>query len=475
MIQLHNTLTHEVEKFVPIKENYVSLYTCGPTVYSEPHIGNWVSFIRWDMLVRMLRAHDYSVERVMNITDVGHLTSDADDGEDKMVKGARREGVTEWEVAERYTNRFLEGMTALNLLPPEHLVKATEHIESQIKLIQRLEEKGFTYILEDGVYFDTALFPKYADFAGLDLEAQKAGARVTFNTDKRNASDFVLWRLTPAGQTRSMEWGSPWGRGIPGWHIECSAMAMQYLGETIDIHTGGIDHIPVHHTNEIAQSEAATGKQFSRFWLHNNHLLSDGTKLSKSLGNSYTLDDIAERGYSAMDVRMFILQSHYRTETNFTWENLDAAHNRLQRWKKIAVLRWQTHDTLADDESKHHDIQAQFVDAIDTVKKVLAHDLNTPEALVAVENLFDAIDVTNIDLIRHDSLVTCLEMIDELLGLNLISSTPDISDEHKQAIMQRQHVRANKDWAASDNIRSQLETEGIIISDTAHHTIWYYA
>ncbi|MEO5691172.1 MAG: cysteine--tRNA ligase [Candidatus Saccharimonadales bacterium] len=475
MIKLHNTLTHSLEEFVPLHDNTVTLYTCGPTVYSEPHIGNWVSFIRWDMLVRTLRAHDYHVERVMNITDVGHLTSDGDDGEDKMIKGARREGATEWEVAERYTNRFLEGMTALNLLPPEHLPKATEHIESQIHLIQRLEDKGFTYVLDDGVYFDTALFPAYASFAGLDLDAQKAGARVTFNAGKHNASDFVLWRLTPKAETRTMEWSSPWGAGIPGWHIECSAMAMQYLGETIDIHTGGIDHIPVHHTNEIAQSEAATGKQFSRFWLHNSHLLSEGTKLSKSLGNSYTLADIAERGYTAMDVRMFILQSHYRTETNFTWENLEAAHNRLQRWKKVAALRWQTHDTLATDESKDHDIHSRFTGAIVSAKQMLAHDLNTPEALVAVEKLFDDIDVTNIDLIRHDSLLTCLEALDELFGLSLITSTPDISDEQKQLIIQRQHIRAQKDWAQSDAIRQQLEASGIILNDTAHHTIWHYA
>ncbi len=474
MIKLHNTLTRRVEEFVPLVDNKVTLYTCGPTVYSEPHIGNWVSFIRWDMLVRTLRAHGYAVDRVMNITDVGHLTDDADDGEDKMSKGARREGVTEWEVAERYTNRFLEGMTALNLLPPEHLTKATEHIDGQIALVKKLEDKGFTYVLEDGVYFDTAKFSSYPDFAGLDLAAQKAGARVAFNDGKHNPSDFVLWRLTPKGETRTMEWKSPWGNGIPGWHIECSAMAMQYLGETIDIHTGGIDHIPIHHTNEIAQSEAASDKKFARFWLHNSHLLSEGTKLSKSLNNSYTLSDIAEHGYSAMDVRMFILQSHYRTETNFTWDNIQAAHNRLQRWKKVAVLRWQTHDTLHTDESKHHDIHDSMQAALSSAKDMLGNDLNTPEALVAIETLFDELDVTNIDNLRHDSLVEFLQALDELLGLNLLVSTPDITDQQKQDIIRRQQVRADKDWAESDTIRQQLETSGIVVKDTAHHTIWYY-
>ncbi len=474
MIKLHNTLTHAVEEFLPLASDKVTLYTCGPTVYSEPHIGNWVSFIRWDMLVRTLRAHDYTVERVMNITDVGHLTSDADDGEDKMSKGARQEGVTEWEVAERYTNRFLEGMTALNLLPPEYLTKATEHIEAQIALVKKLEDKGYTYVLGDGVYFDTAKFPKYAEFAGLDLDAQKAGARVTFNEGKRSPSDFVLWRLTPDGESRTMEWESPWGKGIPGWHIECSAMAMQYLGETIDIHTGGIDHIPVHHTNEIAQSEAASGKQFSRYWLHNSHLLSEGTKLSKSLNNSYTLDDIAHHGYTPMDIRMFILQSHYRTETNFTWDNIKSAHNRLQRWKKVAVLRWQTHDTLDTDESKDHDIHTGMQAAIASAKEMLAHDLNTPEALVAVEALFDQLDVTNIDDIRHDKLVEFLQALDELFGLNLLVATPDISDEQKQEIIRRQHVRSEKNWSESDAIRQKLESSGIILNDTAHHTLWYY-
>lgn len=472
MIRLHNTLTGKSEEFTPSHDT-VTLYTCGPTVYSEPHIGNWVSFIRWDMLVRTLKANDLTVDRVMNITDVGHLTSDADEGEDKMLKGARREGVTEWEVAERYTNRFLEGMTALNLLPPEHLTKATEHIEIQIKLVQTLEEKGFTYVLDDGVYFDTSKFPTYADFAHLDLEAQKAGARVEFNTGKRNPSDFVVWRLTPKGETRAMEWDSPWGKGIPGWHLECSAMAMHYLGDTVDIHTGGIDHIPVHHTNEIAQSEAATGKQFARYWLHNSHLLSDGTKLSKSLGNSYTLDDIAAKGYSPMDVRMFILQSHYRTETNFTWDNLEAAKNRLRRWKQIASLRWQTHDTLETDESKTHDANATMLAAKSAIVEAINDDLNTPEALVAAERAFDDIEAVSLGSIRHDALSEFIETLDEIFGLRLAATTPDISDEQKQQVIERRHARDNKDWAASDRIRDKLAESGIVLNDTAHRTIWY--
>ena len=472
MIRLHNTLTGTKDDF-SAQSDIVTLYTCGPTVYSEPHIGNWVSFIRWDILVRTLKANGLSVNRVMNITDVGHLTSDADEGEDKMLKGARREGVTEWEVAERYTNRFLEGMTALNLLPPEHLTKATEHIDIQIELVKALERKGFTYSLDDGVYFDTSKFHAYADFAHLDLEAQKAGARVEFNTGKRNPSDFVVWRLTPHGESRAMEWDSPWGKGIPGWHLECSAMAMHYLGETIDIHTGGIDHIPVHHTNEIAQSEAATGKQFSRFWLHNSHLLSDGTKLAKSLGNSYTLSDIASKGYSAMDVRMFTLQSHYRTETNFSWENLEAAKNRLRRWKQIAALRWQTHDTLETDESKSHDANATMLAAQSAVLEAVSDDLNTPEGLVAAERAFDEIETVSISSLRHDTLVDFINFLDDIFGLDLAETTPDITDEQKQRIMERRHARDNKDWVLSDKIRDELAYSGIVLNDTAHRTIWY--
>ncbi|MFZ2494851.1 MAG: cysteine--tRNA ligase [Candidatus Saccharimonadales bacterium] len=475
---LRNTLTNQKETFSPLSDEVVTIYTCGPTVYSEPHIGNWVAYIRWDTLIRTLNVSGYTIKRVMNITDVGHLTGenqgDADSGEDKMSKGARQEGITEWEVADRYTHRFLEGMTALNLLPPEFLAKATEHIDIQIDLVRQLESKGFTYILDDGVYFDTAKFPTYANFAHLDLAAQQAGARVAFNSNKRNNSDFVLWRLNPAGETRTMQWESPWGQGIPGWHIECSAMAMKYLGETIDIHTGGIDHIPVHHTNEIAQSEAATGKQFARYWLHNAHLLSDGTKLSKSLGNSYTLADIAERGYNPMDFRMFILQSHYRTETNFTWDNLAAAKQRLTRWRSVAALAWQTHDTLDDDDDKddQHGINGKILAAPHAALEALQDDLNTPEALVAIERVMDEIDVTPLHNLQHSALQQMIQWIDDTLGLQLFISTPDISDDQKKRIIERRHARDHKDWGTSDTIRDELLAEGIILRDTAHHTIW---
>lgn len=471
-MKLHNTLSGQLEKFTP-QSTPVTIYTCGPTVYNEPHVGNWVAFIRWDTLMRVLHANGFETNRVMNITDVGHLTSDADEGEDKMLKGARREGITEWEVAARYTESFIDGMEKLNLLPPDTLSKATDHIADQIDLVKLLESKGFTYVLDDGVYFDTAKFPTYADFAHLDLDAQKAGARVEFNTGKKSPSDFVLWRLTPKGETRNMEWDSPWGRGIPGWHIECSAMAMRYLGETIDIHTGGIDHIPVHHTNEIAQSEAATGKLFSRFWLHANFLLSNGTKISKSLDNGYTLADLESRGYNPMDFRMFILQSNYRSESNFTFDNLEAAHNRLSHWKEVAELRWQIHDTLENDDDKDNsDISGKLLACKQAALEALNEDLNTPQALSIIDEAFSGIDSSNADKIQQSALVALLEWIDDVLGLRLMLSTPDIDEDAKQLLVSRARARDNKDWSQSDKLRNELAARGIKILDGRTGQIW---
>lgn len=472
-MQLHNTLTGNTDDFIPQLSGTVSLYTCGPTVYNEPLIGNWVAYVRWDLLVRTLHANGYDVRRVMNITDVGHLVSDGDEGEDKMQKGARREGVSAWEVAERYTNRFLEGMTALNLLPPEILSKATEHIEEQIALIQRLESNGHTYVIDDGVYFDTSTFPAYAEFARLDLDALRAGARVEQNIQKRHASDFALWKFSPASEQRDMEWDSPWGKGFPGWHIECSAMALKYLGDTIDIHTGGIDHIPVHHTNEIAQSEAATGQRFANYWLHANFLLVNGTKISKSLGNGYTLDDLSRKGFSPLDFKMFVLQSHYRTESNFTWDNLAAAQTRLKHWQAIASLRHQMHDTLINDKERSND-DSQLLAAKQAGLERLSADLNSPLALTVYEQALDSVEQSRLDTIDHADFLGLLEHIDDTLGLELLSQTPDIADDMKQLILERSRVREDKDWQRSDELRDQLAAGGIGINDTAYGSRWYY-
>lgn len=473
-MHLFNTRTGQVDAFVPQDTQRVTLYTCGPTVYSEPLIGNWVAYLRWDLLVRTLKANGYNVDRVMNITNVGHLVSDGDEGEDKMQKGARREGVTAWEVAERYTNRFLVGMTQLNLMPPEVLSKATEHIHEQIDLIQRLEAKGHTYVIDDGVYFDTKTFPAYAEFAHLDLEAMRAGARVEFNKDKRNPSDFALWKFSPKDEQRDMEWDSPWGKGFPGWHIECSAMAIKYLGETLDIHTGGIDHIPVHHTNEIAQSEAASGKRFANYWLHANFLLVNGTKISKSLQNGYTLSDLVVKGFTPMDFRMFVLQSHYRTESNFTWENLAGAAARLARWKSVAALRHQTHDTLVNEDDKDHDANGKVLAAKQAILVALSSDLNSAKSLSVIDKALDTVEQTRLEHIRHDKLEELLLFIDDTLGLRLLDSTPDINDDQKQLIIERLRAREEKQWERSDELRDTLAKTGIGLKDTSEGTRWYY-
>jgi cysteinyl-tRNA synthetase len=483
-LQFHNQLTKSVDPFEPIEQGYVRLYTCGPTVYNYLTVGNWTAYIYWDTLVRVLQANGNEVTRVMNITDVGHLVSDADDGEDKLEKGAKREGKTAWEVAEYYTADFIDGMKQLNLITPSSMPKATEFIEQQIELIRILKEKGFTYQIDDGIYFDTLKFPKYADFAGLDLDAQKAGARVEFNPEKHHPSDFALWKFTPRGEVRDMEWDTPADlmdlkqsvKGFPGWHLECSAMAMSLLGETIDIHTGGIDHIPVHHTNEIAQSEAATGKIFSNFWLHNNHLKVDGTKISKSLGNGYTLQDLEEKGYSPLDLRLFVLQSHYRTEGNFTFDNLTAAANRRNNWRNVAALRHQMHDTLKDDEAVEDDSKTvSLYAAAQKIVETISDDLNTPAGLAIIDDTFDRVTSSKLSSVHQHALTSLLETIDELLGLNLLGTTPDITDEQKKIIIQRSRARDQKDFATSDTLRSELEKSGVTVRDTASGPIWEYS
>lgn len=486
-LSLYNTRTKQLEDFTPLSDDKVTLYTCGPTVYDHPHVGNWASYIYWDMLVRALISSGYHVERVMNITDVGHLVSDADDGEDKLEKGARREGKTAWEIAEFYAEDFLAGMEKLGLIPPEHITKATDFITQQLDLVRILKERGYTYQTTDGIYFDTAKFPTYADFAGLDLTAQRAGARVEANDEKHQPWDFALWKFTPAGQKRDMEWETPADlldlpmddkdviMGFPGWHLECSAMAMSILGATIDIHTGGIDHIPVHHTNEIAQSEAASGQQFSRTWMHSNHLKIDGGKISKSLGNGYTLQDVEKKGFSPIDLRLSILQGHYQHEGNFTWDNLEAAHNRLAKWRNYAALRHQSHDGLHGDTEKKHDDHAQALRSLSTsIHEAIQHNLNTPDALRSIDEAFATLDSLPVGEIHRQSLVEACEAIDELLGLQLLVSTPDIDDESKQLLVERQRARDAKDWHQSDELRDKLAGKGIAVRDTTSGSIWSY-
>ena len=465
MLKFYNTPSRKIEEFKPLNPENVKVYTCGPTVYASPHIGNWVAFIYWDILVRTLQLNGYSVTRTMNITDVGHLVSDEDDGEDKLEKGARREGKTVWEVAEFYTNEFLKGMRDLNLITPENLSKATDFIPEQIAIIEDLSKKGFTYKTSDGIYFDTAKFPKYADFAHLDLENLKAGARVNFNPEKKNLSDFALWKWSPKDKKRGMEWEYCGRMGFPGWHLECSAIAINTLGETIDIHTGGIDHIPVHHTDEIAQSETFTGKTFSNYWLHCNHMTSEGKKISKSLGNGFTLEQIISQGFSPMDFKMFVLQSQYRTESNFSFENLKSAQNRLKNWQNIASLRWQV---------KGNDGTIPSLATKQIILEEVNDNLDTPKALAKIDEIFGEIIKANPEKLNYDNLLELIEFIDELLGLNLITSTPDIPDEIKMKIIERNNARAEKNWAKSDEIRDELLSKNIILRDTPKKSFWEY-
>lgn len=475
MIRLYNTLTRKKEVFTPTSDA-VKIYTCGLTVYSQPHIGNWVGYIYWDTLVRLLRYRDLKVVRTQNITDVGHLTSDDDAGEDKMEKGAKREGLSAWDVAKKYSEvAEHEAYDVLHLVRPEHLAPATSYIDQQIAFAKDLEDKGLTYIIsQDGLYFDTSKLDSYGDLARLDIAGLEAGARVKVE-GKRNITDFAIWKLSPTDAHRDMEWDSPWGMGFPGWHLECSVIARETLGDQIDIHTGGIDHIPVHHTNEIAQTESLTGKQFSRFWLHNNHMKVDGQKMSKSIGNIYTLRDIIARGYSAMDFKLAILEKHYRSEGNFTWDVMEAAHNRLHNWRNYAALRHQVHDTLHNDDHKDDkDAHVSFHAAKQALVEALSNDIDTPATLSLIDRAFGTLDNHPLDSVHRASYVAFLETIDELLGLQLIDTTPDIDDTAKQLIIERRHLRQNKDFAGSDTIRDQLAVLRITVKDTPNSTIWQY-
>lgn len=461
-MKLYNTPDKQIEEIEPQRAPQVTVYTCGPTVYDYPHIGNWFTFIRYDLLIRALKASGYRPEWALNITDVGHLVSDADEGEDKLEKGARREGKTARQIADFYTDYFLKGLERLNFSKPDYLPRATDYIPQQIELIKKLEDKGYTYRIDDGVYYDTAKFPQYADFAHLNLQEQESGARVEANPQKRNPSDFALWKFSPSDHKRDMEWDSPWGKGFPGWHLECSAMIHELFGDTVDIHAGGIDHIPVHHTNEIAQSQVVTGQPLAKYWMHANHILIDEEKISKSLGNGITLEDIEAKGFDLQTLRLLVLQSHYRSQSVFSWENLQAAQNRLSKWRSAVDLLWQ------EDKAIDSGIRGDLFE--ESVIKATQNDLDTPRALVLVDEAFDKI--LNLHICKP-----CIEdivrLIDKLLGINLLSGKSDISTDQKNLIEQREAARQNQDWQKADELREHLSKQGIEINDTQHGPIWY--
>lgn len=461
-IKLYNTLTRRKEDFRPIEAGRVKLYTCGPTVYDNLQIGNWRNQVFNDTLTRTLEAAGYQVNRVMNITDVGHLVSDADEGEDKLEKGAKREGKSAWDVARHYTDAYYRDLKRLNINRPRTVIKATEAIGSQIEMVRTLLERGFAYQTEQAIYFDVTKLSDYGKLSGQNLSDKEVGARSDVVTDpnKHHPQDFALWFFTVGHfADHEMRWPSPWGEGFPGWHLECSAIIHQALGEPIDIHTGGVDHIGTHHANEIAQSEAAFGVPLAHFWLHNEFLQIDGQRMGKSLGNFYTVQNVIDRGYDPLALRLLYLQAHYRTQQNFTWESLDAATNLLERLRAWADGQHQDRFDVVSD--------AEFNLARTTILDALADDLGTPNALAT---LIQLAAVYEAEYRRTTS--AQLQWLDEVFGLGL-ADRANISPEIKAVIAERENARTAKDFAAADAARNRLLEQGISLDDTPHGTRWF--
>ncbi len=446
MLKLYNTLSRRLEEFTPLNKEEVGLYTCGPTVYNFVHIGNLRTYIFEDILRRVLQYDGYVVKHVMNITDVGHLTDDADAGEDKMEKGARREGKTAWDIAAFYTEAFFTDTKALNILDANIICKATDHIPEQIAQVQALTDKELTYETSDGIYFDTTKLPDYGKLALLDKQELQAGVRVDMG-EKKNPHDFALWKFTPAGESRQMEWEAFGRKGFPGWHIECSAMSMKYLGEQFDIHCGGIDHIPVHHTNEIAQAEGITGKiPWVKYWLHGEFLQISGGKMSKSDDNFITLKTVIEHTISPLAYRYFLLQAHYRKQLQFSWEALEGAEAGLNNLKKEI----QKLDETGPDDAK----------AATEFKTAINDDLNMPSALALIWTYVKERSIGK----------ELISKFDEVLGLDLLISnitSVNITPEAQTLLEARATARDNKDWAESDRLRDELAKLGYTVKDSA--------
>jgi cysteinyl-tRNA synthetase len=451
---LYNSLTRSKHEFKSIKPGEVGLYTCGPTVYNYAHIGNLRTYIFEDILKRVLLYNGFRVNHIMNITDVGHLTGDRDMGEDKMEKGALREGKTAWDIAEYYTRAFKADIKELNILEPDIWVKATDTIDDQIALVKTLEDKGYTYRTSDGIYYDTAKFKNYTKLSHQNLDALQEGARVEKNPEKRNATDFALWKFSPSGTRRQMEWDSPWGVGFPGWHIECSAMSAKFLGDQLDIHCGGTDHIDVHHTNEIAQSEAATGKPFFNFWMHGAFLIiSGGKKMAKSEGNFLTLENaFISQGLNPLIYRFASFQTHYRKPMEYSEESVEAARNGLLHLQN--QVRQVAQNGAAQNGSVSEDFKAKFTEEIND-------DLNMPRALAVVQEMLKS------DTGNADKFATIMDF-DRVLGLSLeqVDKPEALPEEVQKLVEDRQAARANKDWARSDLLRDEIQSLGYTVQDS---------
>lgn len=449
MFHFYNTLTRQKEEFKPLRVGEARVYTCGPTVYWFAHIGNWRSYIFSDILCRALEQGDFKVTHIINITDVGHLVGDGDEGEDKMLVAMRREGKSAFEIARFYETAFFSDRDKLNILPASVYPRATEHIAEQIELVKKLEEKGLTYKTSDGIYFDTSKLLEYGRLSGQRGEEKQAGARVKIGK-KKNPTDFALWRFSPAGIEREMEWESPWGVGFPGWHLECSAMSKKYLGVPFDIHTGGEDHIPVHHENEIAQTFGADGALEANVWMHNAFLMVNDGKMSKSLGNIYTLAQLEEKGIEPLAFRLFCLSAHYRTKLNFTFEAARAAQNALNKLR----------ETVRDWDIPSGEICGaygkRFFEAVED-------DLNTPQALAVMWEMVGDEAQTS-----AAKAATLLEL-DKILGLRLdeyIGKKIEVPEAVQELLKQREAARENKDWTESDRLRDEIAALGFIVEDS---------
>ncbi len=459
-MQLYNTETRRKEVFTPLHPQEATMYCCGPTVYNYAHIGNMRTYIFEDLLARTLRL-SMPLKHVMNVTDVGHLVSDADEGEDKMEVATAREGKSAWDIAKFYERKFFEDFDSLHCTRPTVVCRATAHIADMISLVKTLEDKGFTYRTEDGIYYDTSKFPRYDALVGRSrLEGLKGGARVEMSAEKRHPTDFALWKFSPKDKKRQMEWDSPWGIGFPGWHVECSAMAMKYLGPTLDIHCGGIDHVSVHHTNEIAQSEAATGQKYVRYWVHGEFLVLRAGKMSKSGGTFVTLQTLRDKGYDPLDYRYLCLTAHYRTQLEFTYESLDSARRSLQ------TLRREAYKTQQAAERQHGKLTTPRLEEMkNKFRAAMEDDLNAPKALALVWDVLRGAELNPVEK------VSFLQFADGVLALDFFREMQTPPEEelppHIQDLLARRAgARKAKDYKTSDELRAALAQAGYMVKDT---------
>jgi cysteinyl-tRNA synthetase len=457
-IYIYNTLTRKKEEFIPLKEE-VGFYSCGPTVYWHPHIGNMRAYVFNDILKRVLLFNNYKVKHIMNYTDVGHLTSDADEGEDKIEKAARKENKTAQEIANYYIDVFDKDVDKLNILRASATCKATEYIKEQIEIIKELEKKGYTYITKDGVYFDTSKDKEYGSLGNINIEGLEEGKRIDIG-EKKNKTDFALWKFSEEPGKRQQEWESPWGIGFPGWHTECVVMATEFLGEQFDLHTGGEDHIQVHHTNEIAQAECTYGKKpWVKYWLHVSYLLYKGEKVSKSKGGLYTLDELNEMGYDPLVVRYFFLTAHYRKQQNFSLEALDGVKQALSKLRDIVIN--------LKESKEEKEISKNKEKYLDDFNQAVNDDLNMPQALAILWEMVKDKEINDKDKLE------LIYRFDEVLGLDLKNYEKKkevFSEEELKIIDERKIARENKDWKRSDELRDELLKKGIISEDTKEGT-----